>query len=57
MLGSFESSLKYFDDARKELALPDTEFMISQVHEVAEEFRKSPELERTWDGSIKMLTK
>lgn len=57
MLGSFESSLKYFDDARKELALPDTEFMISQVHEVAEEFRKSPELERTWDGSIKMLIK
>ena len=57
MLGSLESSLKYFNNARSELALPDTEFMISQVHELAQEFRESPELERTWDGSIKMLTK
>ena len=57
MLGSMESSLKYFNEARKEMTGPDTEFMISQVNEMSEAFRKNAALEKDWDGSIKMLRK
>ncbi len=57
ILGSMESSLKYFNEAQKEMAGLDTEFMISQVNEMFEAFRKNPALEKNWDGSIKMLRK